>query len=203
MSIRVYKTTLKNTHLGVYIEKPKTPVWGLSTQFIIEVEKTPATNSIASSNTIALAELEFYDSEQNKISYTTTTTDAVTNTGATYWNHPDWWNRTNLSDGVKSFNTVTTGESNATIICAVTNGYGWGRFLVNIPTANVEEIRYYASLYLNRIPEYFRVYAIPSDVVYDRNRHLVQRDNSDLVLAWEHYNDYSNLQADMVFSSKE
>ena len=55
MSIRVYKTTLKNTHLGVYIEKPKTPVWGLSTQFIIEVEKTPATNSIASSNTIALA----------------------------------------------------------------------------------------------------------------------------------------------------
>ena len=88
-----------------------------------------------------MAELEFYDSEQNKISYTTTTTDAVTNTGATYWNHPDWWNRTNLSDGVKSFNTVTTGNY---YMC----GGGW-----LIPTANVEEIRYYASLYLNRIPE--------------------------------------------------
>lgn len=201
MSIRVYKTTLKNTRLGVSIKKPD---WSLYTQFIIEVEKTPATNSIASSNAIALAELEFYDSEQNKIPYTTTAIDNVENTGSTtmYWTHRDWWNHTNLTDGFKTFSTQPTGERNATIICLLTNGYGWGRFLVNIPTANVDEIRYYVPLTFNRIPEYFRAYAIPTDVVYNRTRHLVQRDNSDLVLVWEHHNDYSNLQADMVFSSK-
>lgn len=197
MSIRVYKTTLKNTHLGVSIKKPD---WSLYTQFIIDVEKTPATNSIASSNAIALAELEFYDSEQNKISYATTTTDTTTSL-SNYWND-NKWDRTNLSDGAKSFTDVYAGERNATIICSVTNGYGWGRFLVNIPTANVDEIRYYVSLEFNRIPEYFRAYAIPADVVYNRTRHLAQRDNSDLLLVWEHHNDYSNLQGNMVFSSK-
>lgn len=200
MSIRVYKTALKSIRLGEYIKKPD---WRLSTQFIIEVEKTPATDSIASSNSIALAELEFYDSDQNKISYTTTATDNVMNTGSTYnyWNG-SIWNRTNLSDGVKSFTNAPTGESAASVVCLVTNGYGWGRFLVNIPTANVEEIRYYVSLAFNRMPEYFRVYAIPTDVVYNKTRHLAQRDNSDLLLVWEHHNDYSNLQANMVFSSK-
>ena len=128
MSIRVYKTTLKNTHLGVSIKKPD---GSLYTQFIIDVEKTPATNSIASSNAIALAELEFYDSEQNKISYATTTTDTTTSL-SNYWND-NKWDRTNLSDGAKSFTDVYAGERNATIICSVTNGYGWGRFLVNIP----------------------------------------------------------------------
>lgn len=200
MSIRVYKTTLKNTHLGVSIKKPD---WSLYTQFIIDVEKTPATNSIAPSNAIALAELEFYDSEQNKISYTTTSTDIVNNV-SDYWNgYRGMWDRANLSDGAKTFSDFSTGEKNATIICSVTNGYGWGRFLVNIPTANVDEIRYYVSLEFNRMPEYFRVYAIPTDVAYNRTRHLAQRNTSDLVLVWEHHNDYSNRQTNMVFSSKE
>ena len=194
MGIRVYKTSIHNVKLS---EKVELAEWFGSTKFIIEGEKTHTTNSRYSSNCITINELELYDRAGNIIPYTTTATDFhFGGNGTLYWSN-GIWSRHNLND-----QTYGYGEYSSTLITR--DGVAWGRFLVTIPDGyEVDSIKYWVSSSLNRIPEYFRVYAVPVDITYNYTKHIRNRDTSELIPVWEHHNDYTNIQPLMVFSSKE
>lgn len=196
MGIRVYRTSIHNVKLSDNVELAE---WFGSTKFIIEGQKTNTTNSRYPSNCIVINELELYDRAGNIIPYTTTATDFYfVGNGTLYWtNGTVGWDRSNLNDGTYGY-----GPLSSTLITR--DGVAWGRFLVTIPDGyEVDSIKYWVSSTDYRIPEYFRVYAVPTDITYNYTKHIRNRDTSELIPVWEHHNDYTNIQADMVFSSKE
>lgn len=82
-------------------------------------------------------ELEVYDKDLNKCHYTILKDleyDSTKSGKSTYWENPNFWNYTNLNDGVIAYPANTPGNANCTLFLNEKNGNveTWARFVIDL-----------------------------------------------------------------------
>lgn len=202
MSVKIYNVGMKNIRLSKDLDIVN---WQNSTRFIVEAEKTSVAQNIRASNAVVVTEFEVFDPDDQLIQYTLTPIDMYNSSegGISRWWNDTIWDKTKLYDGNSAYTTNQNGRTVATVLVSGGSGsIGFGRFLLTLPEGSLPSyFKYWASSAENREPEYLRVYALPNDLEYNRSTHLVNRNNDDLILVWEHFNDYSVTGTNLSFSS--
>lgn len=133
----------------------------------------------------SINEIQFFNKSGGGISYSTTNIDcfdSYTNNITTNWNNSNTWGRDNLKDGATAYISNATGKTNSTYFFGYKVKGKFARFLIQLNITNIAElgkIRTYIGDTENRTPVSVKYFYARN---YDKQRHLNDRDNSDLQL---------------------